>query len=171
MQCNLICATNERLKTNFTSLIVFLLSSGAGHRIKRTRAVLTTRGRRSALASLEAALRQRRYHIMRESVSFGDMFGSDLRSAFDVVAEDKDNDAGSASGSESSTSEDVSSSGVPVAAGGGSAQCLHSAIGGARNSLGFAAAAAAAGQHHISSSVGSEDGAFHGNLHTIRHAV
>ena len=101
---------------------------------------------------------------MRQSVSFGDRFDSDLRTAFDVVAEDKNNDAGSASGSESSTSEDVSSSDVPVAAGEESAQCLHSAIGGARNSLGFAATAAAAGQHHISSSVGSEDGAFHGSL-------
>ena len=97
---------------------------------------------------------------MRQSVSVGDMFNSDLTSAFDVVAEDKNNDAGSASGSESSTSEDVSSSGgVSVAGGGGSAPCLHSAMGGAHNGLGFA------GQHHISSSVGSEDGAYHGNLH------
>ena len=97
------------------------------------------------------------------------MLDSDLPSAFDVFAEDKNHEAGSASGSESSTSEDVSSSGgLSIAGGGGgggSAPCFHSSAaigGGAHNSgLGFAA-----GQHHISSSsVGSEDGAFHGNLH------
>ena len=87
------------------------------------------------------------------------MLSSDLPSAFGAVAEDKNHDAGSASGSESSTSEDVSSSGVPLVAGGGggSAHGLASSMGG--GGLGFAA-----GQHHISSSVGSEDGAFHGNL-------
>ena len=89
------------------------------------------------------------------------MLSTDLPSAFAAFAEDKNHDAGSASGSESSTSEDVSSSGVPLAAGGGggSAHGLASSMGGG-GGLGFAAA----GNHHISSSVGSEDGAFHGKF-------
>ena len=86
------------------------------------------------------------------------MLGPNLPSAFYVVADDKNNDAGSASGSESSTSEDVSSSGVHVAAGEGGALCLNTSIGGTHNSLGFAA-----GQHHLSSSAGSENSVFHGN--------
>ena len=91
------------------------------------------------------------------------MLSTDLPSAFAAFAEDKNHDAGSASGSESSTSEDVSSSGVPLVAGGGgggSAHGLASSMGGG-GGLGFAAAA---GNPHISSSVGSEDGAFHGKF-------